>query len=92
MKTVLFSNKKRRRAFIIISAAALLLITAVAVCAIYVSDYYRADEEAIEVFSEGGISWRQTQSGDIVFEPEVNATISEPCTMRQEGYFSPLIF
>ena len=40
------------------------------VCAIYLSDYYRADNEAISAFLPQGTTWKEESDGMIVFEPE----------------------
>ena len=46
----------------------IIAITVVA-CAIYLGDYYRADNEAIGAFLPHGATWKE-ESGRIVFEPE----------------------
>lgn len=63
--------KTKRKFLIIISsvvAAAALLVGA---CAIYLCDYYRADEGAIAVFApEESISVSTLDNGNVVFEPQ----------------------
>ena len=61
----------KRRKWSIILAAVLVLL--VAVCAIYVSDYYRADMDAIgdmEFTSEFTVKAETTEEGTMVFAPE----------------------
>ena len=67
--------KNKRKILIIpvsiVSALALLF----GACAIYLGDYYRADEGAIAAFSpEENISVFTSENGNVVFEPE-NATV-----------------
>ena len=58
--------KKRR---IIIAAASVLVLAAiVGACTIYLSDYYRADMEAIQTFLPQGSGWEEQPDGTIVFE------------------------
>ena len=54
-----------------ITAISVVLVLAILVggCAAFLSDYYRADSEAIEAFLSQGITWEETD-GTIVFEPE----------------------
>ena len=66
-----FSNKQKRIALISILSVVLLLTILLGVCAFYVSDYYRADTDAIEAFaSMGEVTVRSPEKGMIVFEPE----------------------
>jgi len=67
-------NKRKRRVFI--AAASILLVLAIiaGVCAAYVSDYYRADWDAIEAFEPmDSVSTQLHDDGTLVFKPE-NAT------------------
>ena len=64
--------KKRTIVWVSILVALALLFSA---CAIYLGDYYRADEGAIAVFSEEEeISVSYLPNGNVVFEPK-NATV-----------------
>ena len=60
---------KRKRLTIIISAILALAIL-VGACAIYLGDYYHADQEAIGKFLPEGTMWDEEPDGTIVFEPE----------------------
>ena len=52
---LIFDDKSKKRRFIAISlTVAILLITLVG-CMIYLGDYYRADDEAIETFAEDSV-------------------------------------
>ena len=66
----LLSDKRKRKIVIIIASVALALILIVGACAIYLSDYYRADNEAIGAFLPQGTTWKEEPNGTIVFEPE----------------------
>ena len=67
-------KSKRKILIVLISIVATLAIIFGA-CAIYLGDYYRADEGAIAVFAlEDNISVSTLDNGSIVFEPQ-NATV-----------------
>lgn len=66
----LLSDKRKRKIVIITASVALALILIVGACAIYLSDYYRADNEAIGAFLPQGTTWKEEPNGTIVFEPE----------------------
>ena len=63
------ADKRKRKIFIITTSVVLALTVIVGACAIYLGDYYRADEEAINAFLPQGTTWKE-ESGRIVFEPE----------------------
>jgi len=63
------ADKRKRKIFIITSTVILALAIIVGACAIYLNDYYRADNEAIDTFLPEGTTWNE-ESGRIVFEPE----------------------
>ena len=63
------ADKRKRKIFIITSTVILALAIIVGACAIYLNDYYRADNEAIDAFLPEGTTWNE-ESGRIVFEPE----------------------
>jgi len=75
-RTMGFLMDKRRRKILAITVAVILLLAIiVSACAIYVSDYYRADLEAIQVFEPmNTVSFETFDDGTIVFKPE-NATV-----------------
>ena len=60
---------KRKRSIITISAILALAIL-VGACAIYLGDYYHADQEAIGKFLPEGTMLDEEPDGTIVFEPE----------------------
>lgn len=63
------ADKRKRKIFIITTSVVLTLAIIVGACAIYLGDYYRADNEAIGAFFPQGATWNE-ESGRIVFEPE----------------------
>lgn len=63
------ADKRKRKIFIIATSVVLTLAIIVGACAIYLGDYYRADNEAIGAFLPQGATWNE-ESGRIVFEPE----------------------
>jgi hypothetical protein len=63
-------NLKRRICAITVSIIAVLMLL-LGACAIYLSDYYRADEGAIAAFApEDNISVSVLDNGSVVFEPQ----------------------
>ncbi|MBO5355582.1 MAG: alpha/beta hydrolase [Clostridia bacterium] len=68
------TNKKRTICAVTVSIIAVLALL-IGVCAIYLSDYYRADEGAIAAFApEDNISVSVLDNKSVVFEPK-NATV-----------------
>ena len=63
------ADKRKRKIFIITTSVVLTLAIIVGACAIYLGDYYRADNEAIGAFFPQGAKWNE-EPGMIVFEPE----------------------
>ena len=67
-------DKGKRKTFIAAISIVLVLAIIAGVCAGYVGDYYRADQNAIEVFaSMNAVSTELLDDGTFVFKPE-NAT------------------
>ncbi len=66
----LLSNKRKKKIFIITASVVLTLAVIVGACAIYLGDYYRADNEAIGAFLSQGTTWREDPDGTITFEPD----------------------
>ena len=64
------SDKRRRRIFIITASVVTALAIIAITCAVYLGDYYRADNEAIGAFMPQGSNWKEEPDGTIVFEPE----------------------
>ena len=68
---MLFKDKKKRKILICVSAITLALAIIVGGCAIYLSDYYKADMAAVEAFvTENEVPYRVIEGDDIVFKPE----------------------
>ena len=68
------SDKHKRKIFIITSSIVLVLAIIIGACAIYLGDYYRADEGAIAVFNaDESITVSVSDNGNVIFEPQ-NAT------------------
>ncbi len=65
-----FADKRKRKIFIIVTSIVLVLAIIVAAGAIYLGDYYKADDEAIGAFLPQGSEWKEEANGNIVFEPE----------------------
>lgn len=63
------AGQSKRKIFRITISVVLALAIIVGACAIYLGDYYRADNEAIGAFLPQGVTWKE-ESGRIVFEPE----------------------
>ena len=63
-------DKRKRKIFIIIASVILALAVIVGASAVYLGDYYRADNEAIGAFLPQGTEWKEEPDGRIVFEPE----------------------
>ncbi len=64
------ADKRKRKIFIITTSIVLAIVMIVGACAIYLGDYYRADNEAISVFLPQGTTWKEEPDGRIVFGPE----------------------
>lgn len=65
-----FADKRKRKIFIIVTSIVLVFAFLVGACAIYLGDYYRADNEAIGAFLPQGSAWKEEPNGNIVFEPD----------------------
>ena len=65
-----FADKRKRKIFIIVTSIVLVIAFFVGACAIYLGDYYRADNEAIGAFLPQGSAWKEEPNGNIVFEPD----------------------
>ena len=64
------SDKRKRKKFIVTTSVVLAFAIIVGACAIYLGDYYRADNEEIGAFLPQGTTWKEKPDGTIVFEPE----------------------
>ena len=68
------TDKHKRKIFIITTSVLLTLAIIIGACAIYLGDYYRADEGAIAVFNtDENITVSVSENGNVIFEPQ-NAT------------------
>ena len=65
-----FADKRKRKIFIIVTSIVLVMAFLIGACAIYLGDYYRADNEAIGAFLPQGIAWKEEPNGNIIFEPD----------------------
>lgn len=66
-----FADKRKRKFFIIVTSIVLVIAFLVGACAIYLGDYYRADEGAKAVFSSTEkITVYTLKNGSVVFEPQ----------------------
>lgn len=65
-----WADKRKRKVFIITVSTVLAVAIIVTACAIYLGDFYGADEEAIGAFLTEDSSLKETPDGMIVFEPE----------------------
>lgn len=62
------ADKRKRKIFIITTSIVLVLSIIVGACAIYLGDYYRADNDAIGAFLPQGTQWKDEPNGTIIFE------------------------
>ncbi len=62
--------KHKRKLLVIATTTILVLVIIVGACAVYLRDYYRADNEAIGAFLPQDTMWKEKADGTIVFEPE----------------------
>ena len=68
------ADKRKQKVFIITTSIVLALAISIGACAVYVSDYYRADEGAIAVFNaDDDITVSVSGNGNVIFESQ-NAT------------------
>lgn len=63
-------NKRKRKILIITASIVLAFALMIGACAIYLSDYYRADIVAINAFMPQGTTWEEEPEGVISFVPE----------------------
>ncbi len=65
------SDKRKRKIFIITTSILLILAIIIVACTIYLSDYYRADRNAIHAFAPmNSVSFETLDDGTMVFKPE----------------------
>lgn len=64
------ADKRKRNVFIIVTSIVLVIAVLMGACAIYLGDYYEADDEAIGAFLPQGSTWKEEPNGNIVFEPD----------------------
>ena len=89
-----WQEKRKRRRFIIITSIVLVLAGLVIGCAIYLGNYYPADEGAVAVFApEEQIRVSVLDNGNVIFEPH-NATagfIFYPGGKVEHNAYQPLM-
>ena len=67
----ILQDKRKRKILITITSIVLVMVILVAACAIYLGDYYRADEGAIAAFAPTeNITVSMLDNGSVVFEPQ----------------------
>ncbi len=64
------ANKRTRKIVFITLSVVLALAIIVGTCAIYLGDYYRADNEAVSAFSPQSVVLKEESDGTIVLKPE----------------------
>ena len=90
----LFADKRKRQIFIITSSVVLTIAIIIGACAIYLGDYYRADEGAIAVFNaDENITVSVSDNGNVVFEPQkaTRGFIFYPGGKVEHRAYEPLI-
>ena len=90
----ILKDKRRRKIFIITVSMILVLVIMSGVCVGYVSDYYRADQEAIEVFgSINTVSMEVLEDDTMVFKSEnaVKGFIFYPGGKVEHTAYQPLM-
>lgn len=87
------STKMKKRIIIITVSVITFLALVFAACAIYLSDYYRADVEAIGAFLPQGTTFKEEPDGTIVFEPAeaTSGFIFYPGGKVESGAYIPLM-
>jgi len=65
-----FADKRKRKIFIVVASIVLVIAVLIGACAIYLGDYYKADDGAIGAFLPQGSTWMEEPNGNIVFEPD----------------------
>ncbi len=63
-------NKRKRKPLIITASIVLAFALMIGACAIYLSDYYRANLDTISAFMPQGTTWEEEPEGMIIFEAE----------------------
>ena len=63
-------NKRKRKILIITASIVLAFALMIGACAIYLSDYYRANLDTISAFMPQGTTWEEEPEGMIIFEAE----------------------
>ena len=65
------ADKRKRKILIITVSILFILVITVGACAVYLGDYYRADEGAIAVFNaDENIIVSVSDDGNVIFEPQ----------------------
>lgn len=84
---------KAKKRIIIVSVSIAILALIFGACAIYLGDYYRADDAAIGAFLPQGTSFKEKPDGTIVFEPAgaVSGFIFYPGGKVENDAYIPLM-
>lgn len=68
---IFLKDKRKKKRFIITASIVLVLAILAGLCAVYVGDYYRADQDAVEAFAPmNSVSVELLDDGTMVFKPE----------------------
>lgn len=89
-----WSDKRKRRIFIIIASVFLSVAIIFCACAIYLGDYYQADEAAIQAFeSINKVNCHTLDNGTVIFEPEeaIAGLIFYPGGKVENDAYKPLM-
>jgi len=88
-----FADKRKRKILIAIASVVLAIAFLMGACAIYLGDYYKADDKAIGDFLPQGSTWKEEPDGNIVFEPEgaVAGLIFYPGGKVEHSAYIPLM-
>ncbi len=71
MSKIIFENKQLRKIIIIGISVILVIALIIGACSVYLSDYYRSDENAISAFAPmNEVDFRTLENGNIIFEAE----------------------
>ena len=67
----IFANKRKKRILIVVLSVIIILVIMLVACAIYLSDYYRADKNAIDAYEpENKVAKQVLENDNIIYTPE----------------------
>lgn len=68
---IIFADKRKKRILIVVLSVVIVLGLMLVACAIYLSDYYRADRSAIEAYEpENKVTKQVLENDNIIYTPE----------------------